>query len=63
MGVTVLLVWLITEEVTDDPKSACVSVCSLPRTEGEDSENKQKTKLLLHLCEVLCYIQRLFECV
>lgn len=34
----ILLVWLITEVVTDAPKSAGISVCSLRRTDGRDNK-------------------------
>lgn len=41
----VLLVWLVAEVVTDDPESACVSVCSLHTTDGRDNKSeKTKTK-------------------
>lgn len=59
----VLLVWLVAEVVTDDPKSACVSVCSLHTTDGRDNnskKNKKTNKWLLLSCKVLWYIQLLF---
>lgn len=60
-----LLVWLVTEVVTDDSKSARVSVCSLHRAEGRTI--KVKKKQLLLSCKVLWYIQLLlvhdFSCL
>lgn len=58
----VLLVWLVAEVVTDDPESACVSVCSLHTTDGRDnkSEKQNKNEWLLLSCKGLWYIQLLF---
>lgn len=51
-----LLVWLITEVVTDGPKSAGISVCSLHRTDGRDNEKLNVSKSVCFLLSFMVHL-------